>query len=109
MAAEGRNHRVLGDIGNMVTLQGVEGKQQLSQAACGGLNIKLPKEKIEDIDAGDVYNELTVVEYAEDIYKFYKEFSKKYKVHSYNRNGLCALGFMDDPYRRVRSAFSLLN
>ncbi|XP_009802668.1 VAMP-like protein YKT61 [Nicotiana sylvestris] len=31
-----------------------------------------------------------------------------YKVHSYNRNGLCALGFMDDHYP-VRSAFSLLN
>nr|GME12261.1 G2/mitotic-specific cyclin S13-7-like isoform X1 [Ipomoea batatas] len=30
-----------------------------SQAACG-LNIKLPKEKIEDIDAGDVYNELAL-------------------------------------------------
>nr|GMD84571.1 G2/mitotic-specific cyclin S13-7-like isoform X1 [Ipomoea batatas] len=43
-----------------------------SKAACG-LNIKLPKEKIEDIDAGDVYNELAVVEYPEDIYKFYKE------------------------------------
>nr|GMD92616.1 putative SWI/SNF-related matrix-associated actin-dependent regulator of chromatin subfamily A member 3-like 3 [Ipomoea batatas] len=43
-----------------------------SKAACG-LNLKLPKEKIEDIDAGDVYNELAVVEYAEDIYKFYKE------------------------------------
>nr|GMC84097.1 G2/mitotic-specific cyclin S13-7-like isoform X1 [Ipomoea batatas] len=42
------------------------------KAACG-LNIKLPKEKIEDIDAGDVYNELAVVEYAEDIYKLYKE------------------------------------
>nr|GLL47322.1 uncharacterized protein LOC109176388 [Ipomoea trifida] len=43
-----------------------------SKAACG-LNIKLPMEKIEDIDAGDVYNELAVVEYAEDMYKFYKE------------------------------------
>ncbi|GJX76073.1 VAMP-like protein YKT61 [Tanacetum coccineum] len=32
----------------------------------------------------------------------------QYKVHSYNRNGLCALGFMDDHYP-VRSAFSLLN
>nr|GMC88476.1 G2/mitotic-specific cyclin S13-7-like isoform X1 [Ipomoea batatas] len=76
------------------------------RAACG-LNIKLPKEKIEDIDAGDVYNELVVVEYAEDIYKFYKE-AESTKVHSYNRNGLCALGFMDDPYL-VRSAFLLLN
>nr|GLL24388.1 cationic peroxidase 1-like [Ipomoea trifida] len=46
-------------------------RQQL-KAACG-LNIKLPKEKIEDIDAADVYNELANVEYAEDIYKFYKE------------------------------------
>ncbi|KAK4415041.1 VAMP-like protein YKT61 [Sesamum alatum] len=32
----------------------------------------------------------------------------EYKVHSYNRNGVCALGFMDDHYP-VRSAFSLLN
>lgn len=32
----------------------------------------------------------------------------EYKVHAYNRNGLCALGFMDDHYP-VRSAFSLLN
>ncbi|KAK6944376.1 Longin domain [Dillenia turbinata] len=33
---------------------------------------------------------------------------EEYKVHSYNRNGLVALGFMDDHYP-VRSAFSLLN
>ncbi|MCL7049863.1 hypothetical protein MKW94_029930 [Papaver nudicaule] len=33
---------------------------------------------------------------------------EEYKVHSFNRNGLCALGFMDDHYP-VRSAFSLLN
>ncbi|KAL6505310.1 VAMP-like protein ykt61 [Orobanche gracilis] len=33
---------------------------------------------------------------------------EEYKVHSYNRNGLIALGFMDDNYP-VRSAFSLLN
>lgn len=32
----------------------------------------------------------------------------EYKVHAYNRNGLVALGFMDDHYP-VRSAFSLLN
>nr|GLL47490.1 protein RST1 isoform X1 [Ipomoea trifida] len=31
------------------------------EAACG-LNIKLPKEKIEDIDAGDVYNELILAD-----------------------------------------------
>nr|KAJ0205441.1 hypothetical protein LSAT_V11C500261630 [Lactuca sativa] len=30
------------------------------------------------------------------------------KVHSYNRNGLCVVGFMDDHYP-VRSAFSVLN
>ncbi|XP_068638030.1 VAMP-like protein YKT61 [Aristolochia californica] len=33
---------------------------------------------------------------------------EEYKVHSYNRNGLCAVAFMDDHYP-VRSAFSLLN
>ncbi|KAI3722353.1 hypothetical protein L2E82_33389 [Cichorium intybus] len=33
---------------------------------------------------------------------------EEYKVHSYNRNGLCAVGFMDDHYP-VRSAFSVLN
>nr|GMD90430.1 ribonucleoside-diphosphate reductase large subunit-like [Ipomoea batatas] len=116
MAADGRNRRVLGDIGNMVTFEGlkasssflspdtkeeVKEKKSLhrkaaaedssgktytatltaqSKAACG-LNIKLPKEKIEDINAGDVYNELAVVD---------------------------ALGFMDDPYL-VRNPFSLLN
>ncbi|CAL5402104.1 unnamed protein product [Camellia sinensis] len=34
--------------------------------------------------------------------------TRKYKVHSYNRNGLCTVGFMDDHYP-VRTAFSLLN
>ncbi|KAF4347925.1 hypothetical protein F8388_016661 [Cannabis sativa] len=33
---------------------------------------------------------------------------EEYKVHAYNRNGLCALGFMDDHYP-VRSSFSVLN
>ncbi|XP_078434691.1 VAMP-like protein YKT61 [Wolffia australiana] len=33
---------------------------------------------------------------------------EEYKVHCYNRNGLCALAFTDDHYP-VRSAFSLLN
>ncbi|KAI3502780.1 hypothetical protein L1887_31087 [Cichorium endivia] len=33
---------------------------------------------------------------------------EEYKVHSYNRNGLCVVGFMDDNYP-VRSAFSILN
>nr|GEV91360.1 VAMP-like protein YKT61 [Tanacetum cinerariifolium] len=33
---------------------------------------------------------------------------REYKVHSYNRNGLCVVGFMYDHYP-VRSAFSVLN
>ncbi|KAI3893121.1 hypothetical protein MKX03_015691 [Papaver bracteatum] len=33
---------------------------------------------------------------------------EEYKVHSYNRNGLCALGFMDDHYP-AHSDFCLLN
>ncbi|KAK4757568.1 hypothetical protein SAY87_018869 [Trapa incisa] len=33
---------------------------------------------------------------------------EEYKVHAYNKNGLCTVGFMDDHYP-VRSAFSLLN
>ncbi|XP_076920631.1 VAMP-like protein YKT61 [Bidens hawaiensis] len=33
---------------------------------------------------------------------------EEYKVHSYNRNGLCVVGFMDDHYP-VRSAFYVLN
>ncbi|KAL6587483.1 VAMP-like protein ykt61 [Orobanche minor] len=32
---------------------------------------------------------------------------EEYMIHSYNRNGLCALGFMDTHYP-IRSAFSLL-
>lgn len=40
------------------------------QAACG--LSKKPKQQIVDIDAGDVDNELAVVEYVEDIYNFYK-------------------------------------
>jgi len=39
---------------------------------------------------------------------FISFFFVEYKVHAYNRNGLCAVGFMDDHYP-VRSAFSLLN
>ncbi|XP_031114207.1 G2/mitotic-specific cyclin S13-7-like [Ipomoea triloba] len=52
-----------------------------SKAACG-LNIKKEK-KIQDIDAGDLYNELAVVEYVEDIYKFYKEAENESRVHDY--------------------------
>lgn len=41
------------------------------QAACG-LTIK-PKNPIAEIDLGDLDNELAVVEYVEDMYKFYKQ------------------------------------
>ncbi|KAK9671163.1 hypothetical protein RND81_12G010600 [Saponaria officinalis] len=41
-----------------------------SKAACGLSN--KPKEAVVDIDASDVDNELAVVEYIEDLYKFYK-------------------------------------
>lgn len=43
---------------------------KILQAACG-LNDK-PKAQILDIDAADIDNELAVVEYVEDMYKFYK-------------------------------------
>jgi hypothetical protein len=43
----------------------------------------------------------------ENLFTFVVSFAE-YKVHAYNRNGLCAVGFMDDHYP-VRSAFSLLN
>lgn len=40
------------------------------QAACGLSN--KPKEQVVDIDAADANNDLAVVEYVEEIYKFYK-------------------------------------
>ncbi|XP_019165975.1 PREDICTED: G2/mitotic-specific cyclin S13-7-like isoform X2 [Ipomoea nil] len=174
MAAEGRNRRALGDIGNMVTVRGAEGKQQQlpqvsrpltrgfcaqllanAQAAAADKNkkpiavnvggvaanqaAKVPRKqpaqkkvtvkpkpeavivispdteeevevkekksrrkaaaedssrktytatltarsKIQDIDAGDLYNELAVVEYVEDIYKFYKEAENESRVRDY--------------------------
>nr|GMC79155.1 cationic peroxidase 1-like [Ipomoea batatas] len=64
------NRRVIGIL--LLAMHQAASAADKNRAACG-LNIKLPKEKIEDIDAGDVYNELAVVEYAEDIYKLYKE------------------------------------
>nr|DAD28950.1 TPA_asm: hypothetical protein HUJ06_030418 [Nelumbo nucifera] len=45
---------------------------------------------------------------SEKLYSFYVFVFLEYKVHAYNRNGLCAVGFMDDHYP-VRSAFSVLN
>ncbi|KAH7855728.1 hypothetical protein Vadar_028204 [Vaccinium darrowii] len=52
-----------------------------SKAVCG-LNNK-PKEKILDIDAADIDNELAVVEYVEDMYKFYKLVENESRVHYY--------------------------
>uniref|UniRef100_A0A5B6Z6J4 Uncharacterized protein n=1 Tax=Davidia involucrata TaxID=16924 RepID=A0A5B6Z6J4_DAVIN len=52
-----------------------------SKAACGFTD--KPKEKIVDIDAADVNNELAVVEYVEDIYKFYKLAENESRVHDY--------------------------
>ncbi|KAL3841146.1 hypothetical protein ACJIZ3_025737 [Penstemon smallii] len=42
-----------------------------SKAACG--KISKPKDDIVDIDAADVNNDLAVVEYVEEMYKFFKE------------------------------------
>ncbi|CAK9188543.1 unnamed protein product [Ilex paraguariensis] len=52
-----------------------------SKAACGF--IEKPKSQIIDIDAADVKNELAVVEYVEDMYKFYKEVENESRVHDY--------------------------
>lgn len=52
-----------------------------SKAACG-LTDK-PKEHVVDIDAEDVDNELALVEYVEDIYKFYKLIENESHVHDY--------------------------
>ncbi|THG11663.1 hypothetical protein TEA_005910 [Camellia sinensis var. sinensis] len=42
-----------------------------------------PKEQIVDINAADIDNELAVVEYVEDIYKFYKQVENESRVHDY--------------------------
>ncbi|KAK6923859.1 Cyclin, N-terminal [Dillenia turbinata] len=52
-----------------------------SKVACG--LTKRPKEEIVDIDSADVNNELAVVEYVEDIYKFYKLAENECRVHNY--------------------------
>ncbi|XP_076899276.1 G2/mitotic-specific cyclin S13-7-like [Bidens hawaiensis] len=56
-----------------------------SKAACG-MNYKSKAENIIDIDAEDVNNELAVVEYVEDIYKFYKSVEDETKVHDYKHS-----------------------
>ncbi|XP_057549596.1 G2/mitotic-specific cyclin S13-7-like [Amaranthus tricolor] len=52
-----------------------------SKAACGLSN--KPKEEIADIDASDIDNELAVVEYVEDIYKYYKEAEDECRPREY--------------------------
>nr|P34801.1 RecName: Full=G2/mitotic-specific cyclin-2 [Antirrhinum majus]CAA53729.1 mitotic-like cyclin [Antirrhinum majus] len=42
-----------------------------------------PKEQIVDIDAADVNNDLAVVEYVEDMYKFYKSAENDSRPHDY--------------------------
>ncbi|XP_047323032.1 G2/mitotic-specific cyclin S13-7-like [Impatiens glandulifera] len=51
-----------------------------SKTACG-MNDK--KKEIIDVDAGDIQNELAVVEYIEDIYKFYKLVENESRAHDY--------------------------
>ncbi|CAH9100840.1 unnamed protein product [Cuscuta europaea] len=57
-----------------------------SKAACGLKSIKKPNVFIQDIDAGDEYNELAVVEYVEDIYKYYKEAENENRVGDYMKS-----------------------
>ncbi|KAK4419694.1 G2/mitotic-specific cyclin S13-6 [Sesamum alatum] len=52
-----------------------------SKAACGVT--KKPKDLIVDIDAADIDNELSAVEYVEDIYNFYKLTEGDGRVHDY--------------------------
>lgn len=47
------------------------------------------KEKIIDIDAEDVGNDLAVVEYVEEIYKFYKSVEVHMCIYIY----ICLVGF----------------
>ncbi|XP_020549724.1 G2/mitotic-specific cyclin-1-like isoform X2 [Sesamum indicum] len=52
-----------------------------SKAACG-LRSK-PEEQIVDIDAADADNDLAVVEYVEEMYKFYKSVENEGRAHAY--------------------------
>ncbi|XP_047319300.1 G2/mitotic-specific cyclin S13-7-like isoform X2 [Impatiens glandulifera] len=54
-----------------------------SKAACGLNNNNEKKNNIINVDAGDEENELAVVEYIEDIYKFYKIVEKENRVQDY--------------------------
>ncbi|KAF5184086.1 G2/mitotic-specific cyclin-2, partial [Thalictrum thalictroides] len=52
-----------------------------SKAACGITN--RPKETVVDIDVADAENQLAVVEYVEDLYKFYRLVENTSRVHDY--------------------------
>lgn len=51
------------------------------QAACGLLD--RPRDQVKDIDAADAENEYAVVEYVEEIYKFYRIVEDEYRVCDY--------------------------
>ncbi|XP_047333529.1 G2/mitotic-specific cyclin S13-7-like [Impatiens glandulifera] len=53
-----------------------------SKAACG-LNEKKKENIVSIVDAGDIENELAVVEYIEDMYTFYKEIEEETQVKDY--------------------------
>ncbi|KAL8489275.1 hypothetical protein ACS0TY_025252 [Phlomoides rotata] len=117
MGAERNNRHALGDIGNVVTSRGVDGKPlhqpvtrgfgakllenaktreksrkkaptltsaltARSKAACGVVSNK-PKVQTVDIDAADANNDLAVVEYVGDIYKYYKSAENEGRTHDY--------------------------
>ncbi|XP_021772223.1 G2/mitotic-specific cyclin S13-7-like [Chenopodium quinoa] len=52
-----------------------------SKAACGLAT--RPREQVVNIDAADADNELAVVEYVEEIYKFYRTTEDEYRVFDY--------------------------
>lgn len=43
------------------------------QAACGGFKPEVVVDPVANIDAGDIGNQLAVVDYIEDIYSFYRK------------------------------------
>lgn len=72
-----------------------------------GLIHKKQKEHIVDIDAADANNELAVVEYVEDIYKFYKliEVCQYFGLFRFAFWGYCVYLNMQAKYDRVRATF----
>ncbi|XP_073008401.1 G2/mitotic-specific cyclin S13-7-like [Typha latifolia] len=52
-----------------------------SKAACGITD--KPKDLVQDIDASDAEDQLAVVDYVEDIYKFYKLAENSSRIHDY--------------------------